>query len=236
MDYETNVDEKPGYYAIIPASVRYDEELKANEKLLYGEITSLCNRDGHCWASNSYFANLYNVTSKAVSSWVSHLSELGYIRVSLIYKEGTKQIDKRVITLACESVGMEQNFMGYGTKLLGGMEQKVKENNTSINKKNSISKDILQEKKTIKRFSPPTLEEVREYCSSRNNGIDPEYFIDYYAARNWELTKGRKVKDWKACVRTWERNNLNKQKANKPGIEINPKQREGMIDVVDWGM
>ena len=236
MDYETNVDERPSYYAIIPASVRYDEELKANEKLLYGEITSLCNRDGHCWASNSYFANLYNVTPKAVSSWVRHLSELGYVRVSLIYKEGTKQIDKRVITLASEFTGMEQNFMGYGTKLLGGMEQKVKENNTSINKKNSISKDILQEKKTTKRFSPPTLEEVREYCSSRNNGIDPEYFIDYYAARNWELTKGRKVKDWKACVRTWERNNLNKQKANKPGIEINPKQREGMIDVVDWGM
>ena len=44
------------------------------------------------------------------------------------------------------------------------------------------------------------------------------------------------MKDWKACVRTWERNNLNKQKANKPGIEINPKQREGMIDVVDWGL
>ena len=60
--------------------------------------------------------------------------------------------------------------------------------------------------KSTRGFAPPTLEEVTAYCSERNNGINPQYFLDYYAARGWELTNGRKVKDWKACVWTWEQN------------------------------
>ena len=60
--------------------------------------------------------------------------------------------------------------------------------------------------KSTRGFAPPTLEEVTAYCSERNNNIDAQYFLDYYTARGWELTNGRKVKDWKACVRTWEQN------------------------------
>lgn len=56
------------------------------------------------------------------------------------------------------------------------------------------------------KFRPPTLEEVKAYCEERGNGIDPEQFIDFYQARGWELKSGQKVKDWKACIRTWERN------------------------------
>jgi len=60
------------------------------------------------------------------------------------------------------------------------------------------------------RFVPPVAAEVREYCRERDNSIDPEHFLDHYEARGWELGKGRKMKCWKACVRTWEKNNFNK--------------------------
>ena len=65
------------------------------------------------------------------------------------------------------------------------------------------------------RFTPPTLEEVKTYCIERNNNIDAEYFIDFQEARGWVLSNGKKMKDWKATIRTWEKNNYNKRTSNK---------------------
>ena len=79
--------EQPNYYAIIPATVRYDNNLKSTEKLLYGEITTLANKNGYCYAQNKYFADLYNVTAVSVSRWISHLQELGYIKTEVIRNE-----------------------------------------------------------------------------------------------------------------------------------------------------
>ena len=79
-----------------------------------------------------------------------------------------------------------------------------------------LGKDSIGKDNNKGRFAPPSIEEVRAYCQERGNNINPESFIDYYAARGWELSKGRKVKDWKACVRTWEKNNFSSQpKKNK---------------------
>ena len=76
------MNEKPNYYAIIPANVRYSD-LKPNAKLLYGEITALSNKDGYCFASNNYFANLYNVNKNTISSWITDLKNRGFIVVTI---------------------------------------------------------------------------------------------------------------------------------------------------------
>jgi hypothetical protein len=120
------------YYAVIPANVRYDQRLCANEKLLYGEITALCNERGYCWSSNKYFAELYNVTKETISRWVRNICECGYIKTTLIYKEGTKEIKGRHIFISQE---------GIDEKIKTPIDKIVKDNttinNTTIN--NNIS-------------------------------------------------------------------------------------------------
>ena len=76
-----NYKNKVSYYAIIPANVRYDEELTDKAKLLYGEITALSNKEGYCFATNKYFANLYKRTNRAIQNAISKLQENGYINV-----------------------------------------------------------------------------------------------------------------------------------------------------------
>jgi hypothetical protein len=77
-----------------------------------------------------------------------------------------------------------------------------------------IDKDSIDNKKNRKRFVPPTLEEVIDYCNERQNNIDPEQFIDYYTTNGWKVGKN-KMKDWKASVRTWERNGYSDTKKTK---------------------
>lgn len=56
-----------------------------------------------------------------------------------------------------------------------------------------------------KRFTPPTLDEVKAYCTERRNSVDPERFVDFYTANGWTQGRGKPIKDWRACVRTWEK-------------------------------
>ena len=85
---------KPSYYAIIPAEVRYST-LKPNTKLLYGEITALSSKEGYCFASNRYFAELYKVTKNTISSWISDLNNYGFVTVTLI-KKGNQVVERRI--------------------------------------------------------------------------------------------------------------------------------------------
>lgn len=87
------------YYAIIPASVRYDESLRPNAKLLYGEITALCNEKGYCWANNTYFSTLYKVSNRAINSWIRNLIDSNHIVVNF-EKSESEGYAKRYIMLA----------------------------------------------------------------------------------------------------------------------------------------
>lgn len=72
-----------------------------------------------------------------------------------------------------------------------------------MNKDNKVNKEINNRG----RFTPPTLDDVRAYCQERNNGIDPQTFIDFYESKGWFVGKN-KMKDWKAAVRTWEKRRI----------------------------
>jgi hypothetical protein len=72
------------YYAIIPANVRYDKSIPNGAKLLYGEITSLCNERGYCWASNQYFSELYATSERTIINWIKALVREDYIYIKMV--------------------------------------------------------------------------------------------------------------------------------------------------------
>ena len=111
------INEKPSFYAVLPAYVRYEKRLKPAERLLFAEISALTNKFGYCTASNGYFADLYETRKETVSKWISHLSELGFLRLEMVY-EG-KQIKGRKIWI--------------DEKVMTPIDEKVKGNNTRIN-------------------------------------------------------------------------------------------------------
>jgi hypothetical protein len=130
----------PSYYAIIPAMVRYDEDLTPNAKLLYGEITCLTSREGYCWAHNKYFAELYNVSSRTITLWIGQLISKGYLKSELVYQEDSCAVDKRKL-FVCDSVQIKQ----YQEKM-GGMvknNRTVKNHHTVKNNQDSNTSNIV---------------------------------------------------------------------------------------------
>ena len=89
-------------------------------------------------------------------------------------------------------------------------------------------KEEKDKKKTAKRFTPPTVEEVRAYCLERGNAVDPERFVDFYASKGWKVGN-QGMKDWKACVRTWEKRS-NKVGAN--GVKISENHDDTLDGII----
>lgn len=143
------MEEKPSYYAIIPAEVRYDNDLRANEKLFFGEIVALSNTTGICNASNNYFASLYGVVPSAISKWVKDLEAKGYIYVEYI-KKGNEIQERKISITGIHKYDkvFTKVVEGYSQKDNGGYSQKLKENNTSSINNTSINniKEIYKER------------------------------------------------------------------------------------------
>lgn len=125
-----NDKKQPSYYAIIPATIRYDERLKYAERLFYGEITALIGKEGYCFASNNYFAKLYEVIPGTISRWISHLSKLGYIKVEIIRDNNNAIIERRIyITdISCKRVVQDT----YKQNCSYPISKKTKDNNINI--------------------------------------------------------------------------------------------------------
>ena len=179
---------KPNYYATIPADVRYSENLTPNAKLLYAEITALSQKDGSCWASNKYFSKLYNVSTVTVSRWISSLVENGFINREIVYKKGTKEIDKRYLQLCNGGINKNVN---------APINKNVKDNNTSIN---NTSINISNRRKdfvlNVKSF---------DYDKNILNS-----FVDYWTEPNKSKTKMKfelqQTWDTNLRLKTWAKN------------------------------
>ena len=196
------MNEQPSYFSIIPAYVRYDKSLKPMEIIMYGEISALTNKYGYAYASNNYFAKLYDVHKKTVSTWINHLKERGHITTKVIRNED-KTVKERRIYLTHppyprnDGEGYPQND---GDPIHEKTEEnKTRENNTSINRDTvtEIFSYISNELEMIQ--SPLKVQELEDelnlikgnkleittvainYCKQNKKGIN--YLIK--VLRNW---------------------------------------------------
>ena len=122
--------EKPGYWSVIPAAVRYDKRLQPNAKLLFAEISSLTDAAGYCYASNAYFTQLYELSERTIQNLLRTLQGCGYIRI----EDGDGGAQRRKIYAGINPLGdnPEKIFGGPPKKTSGPPE----ENFTRIKKVN----------------------------------------------------------------------------------------------------
>ena len=177
----------------IPKAVWLDDRLSALEKVILTEIDSLDQGERGCYASNKHIAEFCQCSETKVSKAISKLTECGYVYV--------QKFD-----------GRQRELKSSLAKSARQHSKKYKADSYNVQESNTSNNTITNTNKKGGRFTPPTPAEVAAYCKERGNNINPEQFVDYYTARGWELAKGKKVKDWKACVRTWERNEYAKPK------------------------
>ena len=146
----TTEQENAAYYSVTPAPVRYDPELSPNAKLLYGEITSLCNKRGYCWATNSYFTQLFNLSASTISRLISQLERRGHIVIKTVATEtgSERRIFTDVYRVELLSVatpeggtqkqqapqgGAQKPQRGDSQKSQGGVRKNRKQNDYQLN-------------------------------------------------------------------------------------------------------
>ena len=188
-------DRKPSYYAVIPAEVRYDEQLKPNAKLLYGEISALIGADGFCYASNAYFSNLYGLTDRTISDLISALKAGGYIHLEY-NRDPAGQILGRKIYIkvsAPEEQPHEENFYTPGKSFREGIEENFQDTNLS----NTVDKKKNRKKKpdplTDEEMHPLFVDWIRsiagtDWSRDVKNGLFNGLVIYYDPTR--EVKKG----------------------------------------------
>ena len=156
----------PSYWAVIHADVRYSN-IKPSAKLLYGELSCLTNKTGYCFATNTYFAELYNVSKNTISLWIKDLKNAGFISVDIIHGNNREVIERRIAII--KNRGITKND---DTPII----KNVEDNKTSIN---NTSNNI-----NIRKFNFES--EVKLLDFDYNTKID---FINYWTEPNRSNTK-----------------------------------------------
>ena len=193
----------------IPKDIWLSKDLSVNEKILLAEIDSLGGSSDGCFASNQYFADFFDLSKDRISRLVSGLKNKGYITVELIYKEGTCEVDKRIIKLNPYSYFYQgvQNHQG-------GIGENTKDitNNYNINNNNKASK-----KKTTKEVRHKYGEFKNVLLSDKDlEKLKAEYgeeLVEKYIKKmdEWIELNGRRYKNYYLALRQW----MNKEVSKK---------------------
>lgn len=227
------IENKRNYYAIIPANVRYDNELNPNAKLLYGEITALCNEKGYCWSNNDYFSKLYNVSKTSISKWINLLVEKKYIKSEILYKENSKEIIGRHLYIL--NTPIEDNFnTPIEEKLNTPIEEKLKDNNT-LN--NNVDNNIIIKEKFEKFYS--------EYPRKVKKDLVRKWFIknkpsdELFEIMMSSLYKFKKTYDWikeNGKYIPYPSSWLNEKRWEDEIEEMKEKEKEGepVVEIFDY--
>lgn len=207
----------------IPKDIWLNKLLTMQEKIFLVEIDSLDNKDG-CFAGNAHFAEFFGISKTRVSLVIKSLVEKGFIKNTLIYKDGTKEILKRVLNVC---------YIPYVTKVKESpqqmlntpIQQKLIDSNTGFS---NTSNNTKKERTPLpQKFIQPTIEQVSTYMTERNitnPHSESEAFVDHYISNGWMVGGRTKMKDWKASVRNWGRKSFGSSNA-KP--EANITERNG---------
>ena len=188
-------------YITVQGFMLTDLKLKGNELLIYACIYGFSQAENQVFSGSlQYLADWTNSTKQGVSKCLKSLVEKGYIRKIDKIINGVKFCEYQATKFDTVYNKVEQ---GMQQSCIGGMQQSCNNNIGLYPIDNQENNRVIP----TRRFTPPTLEEVQAYCIERQNDVDAQRFIDYYSSNGWMVGKN-KMKDWKAAVRTWERNNF----------------------------
>ena len=194
----------PNYFGILPANVRYDKKLKPMEKILYTEITALSNSKGYCYATNSYFANLYDVHKNTAGTWINNLEKLGYIKSKIIYEAGTKNVKERqlfIVTPINEKIDryQQKDCDPINEKIDTPINENIEDNNTRCNniieynyiyKSEKFQKtfsDFLEMRKSIKKpATNKAIEMIIIKLEKVNNEEQAIKMLERSIINNWQ--------------------------------------------------
>ena len=178
----------------------FDKDIK-NELGLLCYISSLCARDGYCYANNEHFAEMFDITTISASRKIKLLEDKNYITIEY-KKRGCEVLERKIKITKLTNHDYQ--------KCYSTINKNVKENN-NISPDNNIiiNNNILSAPKGA-GFTKPTLEELTAYCNEKGFTFDPESFIAYYDSNGWMVGK-QKMKNWKAACTTWQRNGFSKK-------------------------
>lgn len=163
---------QPGYWAILPAGIRYDDRIPANAKLLYAEISSLTGKTGYCFASDAYFAGLYQMTERTIRSLLKALADNGYIRIEREAGEHNTTVERRIYAginpLAGAPSSLEKTFQTGGPvrKKFSGNSEKTFQTDI-IYQEILTNTPIAPESEALLRRLPPEIARAIGEASDR---------------------------------------------------------------------